>query len=109
MQHTVTTVQELQQLIGAATAAGTVVLLDFLATWCKPCKAIQPTLESLQKQFGAKLTIVAVDVDRAEPALTNHFQVKSLPSLVWIKNNQVVAVHTGADANAITVKCAEVL
>lgn len=109
MHATITTVHALQELIGSATASGTVVLLDFFAPWCKPCKAIQPTLEALTQQFGPKLSVVAIDVDRAEPALTNHFQVKSLPSLVWVKNNQVVSVHTGADADAITTKCAQVL
>ena len=71
------------------------VLLDFCAPWCGPCKMIAPVLDELAPEFAGKVKIVKMNVDdnQATPA---QFGVRSIPTLLLIKNGQVVATQVGA-------------
>lgn len=48
-----------------ATIANGVVLVDFFATWCGPCKMLTPVLEELSEELAGKIEIVKVDVDQS--------------------------------------------
>lgn len=71
------------------------VLVDFWATWCGPCRAIAPVLESLSEDYAGKAKIVKVDVD-ANPQTAAQFGVRSIPSLFVVKNGAVVDSTVGA-------------
>ena len=62
-----------------------VVLVDFYATWCGPCKMMAPHVESLKKEYGSKLTVVKVDTDKSIE-VASHFKITSIP-LVKVYNN----------------------
>lgn len=69
------------------------VLVDFYATWCGPCKQITPILAELAKEkTGVK--IVKVDVDE-NPELATQYGVRGIPTLIIIKNGEVVKTMVG--------------
>lgn len=61
-----------------------VVLVDFFATWCGPCKMITPVLEELSKEM-ANVTFLKVNVDE-EGALASKYEVMSIPTLLLLKD-----------------------
>lgn len=93
--RSVTSAAGVQELIAQAGDANQVLLLDFTAKWCGPCKAMKPAVERVEHEFAQQLLVAAVDVDAADVELTNHFEVKSIPLLVFIRKNEVVQVIKG--------------
>ncbi len=74
------------------------VLLDFWAAWCGPCRMIAPVLDELAEE-NPNVKIVKVNVDE-NPELANQFQVMSIPALFVIKNGEVVAQSLGVKPKA---------
>lgn len=72
-----------------------VVLVDFYADWCGPCKAIEPVLEDLAREYEGELKIVKVDTD-AETELKDRFGVRGIPSFLIVRKGEVVqSLHGG--------------
>ncbi len=80
------------------------ILLDFNATWCGPCRALAPKLhefvEEINSTGGKKIIMCMVDVDENDDASTL-YEIKAMPTLVWIKNMKVVDRVEGANFNKI--------
>lgn len=66
-----------------------VVLIDFYADWCGPCRMIAPVLEDLAQEFRGKASILKVNVDHAQQSASK-FGVTSIPTLVALKNGKEV-------------------
>jgi thioredoxin 1 len=77
----------------AATQAG-VVLVDFFATWCRPCRMQLPILEQLAADFEGRAKIVKVNTDQAQDVAVR-FGVQSIPTLVLLKNGETIAQFVG--------------
>lgn len=75
------------------------VLVDFWAEWCGPCKMIGPILEELGTELAEKIKIVKVDVDSNNQTAMN-YAIRSIPTLIIIKEGAVIAQHIGAASKA---------
>ncbi|MDR1831499.1 MAG: thioredoxin [Fusobacteriaceae bacterium] len=71
---------------------GQVVLLEFWADWCGPCKVMGPIVEEISKE--TQTTVYKVDVDD-NPGLAGRFGIKSVPSMVILKEGKAVDQLTG--------------
>lgn len=71
-----------------------VVLLDFFATWCGPCRMVSPIIDQIAEE-NTEIVVGKVDVDK-ESELASRFQVYSIPTLVVMKDGKVLKAETGA-------------
>lgn len=76
-----------------------VVAVDFTAAWCAPCKAMDSILTSLAVAYAGRVELVAVDVD-AEPMLAQRHDVRSMPTLVLIRDGREVGRVVGSRPRA---------
>ncbi|MFC0469477.1 thioredoxin [Halalkalibacter kiskunsagensis] len=76
------------QTFASETSEG-VVLADFWAPWCGPCKMIAPVLEELDSEMGDKVKIAKLDVDENQET-AGKYSVMSIPTLLVFKDGQVV-------------------
>jgi thioredoxin 1 len=70
------------------------VLVDFTATWCGPCQALAPVLESLAEESAGRVAILKLDVD-ANPETATRFGIRSVPTLLLFKDGQQVSSQVG--------------
>ncbi|MEL7423655.1 MAG: thioredoxin [Bacteroidota bacterium] len=82
-----------------ALAEGTVSVVDFWAEWCGPCRMIGPIIEDLAQEYGEKVTVGKVDVD-SNPQTSMSFGVRSIPTILIIKDGKVVDKHVGVTTKA---------
>lgn len=71
------------------------LVVDFFATWCGPCKKLSPTLDEVSEEFGDRVNIVKVDVDERED-LAMTYGIRSVPTVLFFKNGQQVDKFVGA-------------
>lgn len=71
------------------------VLVDFYADWCGPCKMMSPVIDEVSKEYEGRLKVGKINVDES-PDTAGKYRVMSIPTLLFIKNGQVVDQIIGA-------------
>jgi len=82
--------ESFQQIINS----GKPVLVDFFATWCGPCKAMSPIIESVAKDMQGNARILKIDVDK-NTSIAAKYNIQAVPTLLIFKNGNVVWKHPG--------------
>ncbi len=83
---------------------GGLAVVDFWAEWCGPCRLVGPIIEDLSQEYSEKAVIGKVNVDE-HPEVSMKYGVRSIPTILFIKNGEVVDKHVGTTTKqALTQK-----
>lgn len=79
-------VKEFDKLI----AGNKLVMVDFYAVWCGPCKRMAPFVEAVKEEKKDVVTVLSIDAE-AQPEISNRYRLEGYPTLIFFKKGQVVA------------------
>ena len=82
------------------------LIFDFYADWCPPCKELEPILEKIAKEKSEMVTVYKINIDRSR-ALANSFRVGGIPHVVFLKNKKTVLALTGLYPKNMYLKAVE--
>lgn len=69
-------------------ASGKVVVVDFWAPWCGPCRVLGPTVDDVAEEFAGRVTVAKCNVDDCEE-VAEQFGIRSIPTLLFFQNGEV--------------------
>lgn len=70
-------------------SADRLVLVDFFATWCQPCKMMHPVLEQVKEALGDKVRVIKVDVDKHEQTAAQ-YGIQGVPTLMLFRKGEIL-------------------
>lgn len=76
------------------------VVVDMWAAWCGPCRMVTPALEQVAKDLAGRVKLVKVDVDKS-PKIAQRFTIQAVPTLMVVRNGDVIARQAGAAPAAV--------
>ena len=65
------------------------VLIDFYASWCAPCRILEPELDAFSEKYSNQISAYSVNID-TDSKLAEYYEIKNLPTVVILKNNQLI-------------------
>lgn len=81
-----------------------VVMVDFGATWCGPCKQLAPVVEEIANDYAGRVAVGKADVEEC-PDVTARFRIRNVPTVLFFKNGEVVDKSVGSvPKNTLTDK-----
>ncbi len=88
--------------------SGKPLVLDFWAEWCGPCRMVAPIIDDLAKEYAGRVNIGKMDVDNNDEVVSK-FGVRNIPTVLFIKNGEVVDKQVGAAQKAAFIDKIEAL
>ena len=82
-----------------AVDSGKLAVIDFWAEWCGPCRLVGPIIDQLSTEYADKAVIGKVDVD-SNPEVSMKYGVRSIPTIIFLKDGEVVDKHVGTATKA---------
>ena len=79
------------------------VIVDFWATWCGPCRMLTPILDEVEEEMPEQIQVVKVNVDDADD-IAAQFRIMSIPTLLFFKNGEIVDKTVGAMPKNVLVE-----
>jgi thioredoxin 1 len=79
------------------------VVIDFWAEWCGPCRKVAPIIDELSGEYEGKAVIGKCDVD-GNSEITSKFGIRNIPTVIFLKNGEVVDKLVGAQTKATFVE-----
>ena len=71
-----------------------VILVDFWADWCAPCRRLAPTVDALAEEYNGRITVAKLNVDE-NPNVPGRFMIRGIPTLLLFKNGQLAETLVG--------------
>ena len=81
----------------------TPVIVDFSATWCGPCRTIEPFIEEISEEYAGKVKVAKVDVDDCIET-SARFGIRNIPTVLYFKNGEVVNKNVGGAPKKVFVE-----
>ena len=79
------------------------VVIDFWAEWCGPCKMIGPIIEEVSEEYKSKVVVGKVDVDNNDEAATK-YGIRNIPTILFIKNGEIVDKVVGVTPKELLIE-----
>ena len=78
-------------------AADVPVLVDFWASWCPPCKMVEPVVAELAEEYDGKIKVGRLHVDQ-NPRIASRYQIMGVPTFVLFRSGEIIRQRTGAQS-----------
>lgn len=80
-----------------------VVMIDFWAEWCGPCRMVGPIVEEISQEYEGKAIVAKLDVDD-NPEVSMRYGIRSIPTILFVKDGEIIDKHIGATTKAVLAK-----
>jgi thioredoxin 1 len=87
--HPIETIRSVNQFQKDVLEAHQLVLVDFWATWCQPCRMLSPVVDQIAKEYAQKIQVCRVEIDQ-NAALSHQYHIREIPTLLFFENGQMV-------------------
>ena len=84
------------------------IVLDFSATWCGPCKQLAPIIDELSQEYEGRIAVGKCDIEEADD-LTAEYGIRNVPTVIFIKNGQIVDKFVGSKSKGDVQKLFDAL
>lgn len=96
------------QTFARVISSAPVVLVDFWAPWCGPCRSLSPVIGAIASEYDGRVVVAKCNVDDCEE-VTDQMGIRGVPTLIYFKNGEIAHRSTGAVAKSAIVEVLESL
>ena len=100
VRHIVTAMESAEQLNGIIQSSKKLIVVDYWASWCMPCRRMAPVFERLSNEFADQCEFVSVDIEKMS-AVAKQMEILSIPTFDFIKDKTLVHRVTGEQPAAL--------